>query len=54
MHDKYADAVATLALKVDIFDEIVNVKIIKKTLRAITLDFIPAKPIDERISRHRN
>lgn len=40
VHDKRADALATLSLKVDIPDDAVEVKIMKRTLRAIATDLI--------------
>lgn len=38
--NKYADALATLASKVDIIDETANVKVTKKTLRATATELI--------------
>lgn len=46
--NKHADALATLASKVDIYDGVAEIKTIKNTLRATTTDLIPTRTIDEK------
>lgn len=47
VHNKHADVLATLASEVDIVDKVVDVKVIKKTLRATAADSIPVNSIDK-------
>lgn len=43
---KYVDALAPLASKNDIPDKEIDVKIIKKILRVVAVNLIPANPVD--------
>lgn len=52
VHNKHANALATLAFKIDVPDETVEVRIIQKTLWAIVVDLIPDNPIDEQKWRY--
>lgn len=47
MHNKHSYALATLASKVDVPDEIVGIKVIKRTLRATAADLVPIDSLDE-------
>lgn len=40
VHDKHADALLTLSLKVDIPDEAIKMKMMKRTLRLTAIDLI--------------
>lgn len=46
-YNKHADALATLASKVDILDETVDVNVMKEILRAATTNFILIYSFDE-------
>lgn len=46
-HNIYMDALVTLASKIGIHDETVDVRIIKTTLGATATDLIPTSPFDE-------
>lgn len=46
-HNKHADVLATLALKIDVLEEAVDVKVIDKTLQATGTYLIPSVPFDE-------
>lgn len=50
-HNKHTSALATLASKIDVLNEIIDVSIAKRTLRATAVYLIPANPIDEQIWR---
>lgn len=47
IHNKHADALATLTWKVDILDEAINVRIMRSTLRTTTADLIPVDSFNE-------
>lgn len=47
VHNRVSDALATMASKIDIPGEGIDVSIIRKTLRATATDMIPATIIDE-------
>lgn len=47
-HNKHADALATLASKAEIRDDVAEIKVIRNTLRAITTDLILDQTVDER------
>lgn len=46
-HNKHADALAAVASNIDISDERLMRKFVKKTLGATTSSLIPSNPIDE-------
>lgn len=48
LYNKHADALATLSTRVDIPNEAVDMKIIKKTLQPTTVDFILTEPTNEK------
>lgn len=48
VHNKYADALVTLALKIYVLDETVYVKIVNRTFRATVTDLISIDSFDER------
>lgn len=47
-YNKHEDALATLASQVDIHDEAIGMKVIRKTLQPTTKYFIPIYSIDEK------
>lgn len=47
-HNKNVDALAILASKVDIPEEVANIKVMKKTLRAIAAELIPKVLIEKK------
>lgn len=48
LHNKHADALATLASKAKIKDDVVEIHIIRNTLRAMATDLIPDQSTDEK------
>lgn len=46
-HNKHADALATLASRAEIKDDVAEIRVIRKTLRATTTDLIPDHALSE-------
>lgn len=46
-HKWHVDALATMASKIDVYDEIFDVSVIRKTLRATAIELTPTVILDE-------